>query len=539
MDHIVLTPTPNSRTEKVIVLLLGVFTVSVLLVTAPQIGLTWDEPTYMLAAETYPHWYAALVEQPSYALSADGVARYWSPSHEHPPLSKVWSGFVWLVARNFLDDLTAHRLGAIFITGALIILLYRFVARRYGSLAGLVAAFALLSMPRFFFHAHLAAIDVPVTAMIFAVFYVFWLGHDQPAFRWTVLLGLVWGLALATKITALFIPPIVLFIWTLVFRRSQYLFLRLAMVALIGVGFFILSWPWLYHDLWNRLNEYVGFMTVGRLPVEQYYLGRSYAPPPWHFPLVITAVVVPFSILLLAIIGAISMMRQPNDRPLGGLLLLAIFVGLSIFSSGHGQVFDNGRFMMPVLPYLAALAGVGFVRIVPVAEQFLANRNIRLHKSQLITILMVIVFTAHILLAYDLYPHLLSYYSEVIGGAYGAKLLGFESTYWCDTYNVVLSYLNTHAPPNAVVWAECEDVLIYYQLHGRLRRDLKIANGPSAVSAFPEAKLSPATFQEADYVVIQYRQSGFYWALRKWMNARQPVYEFRYRRLRLAAIYAH
>jgi hypothetical protein len=88
-----------------------------------------------------------------------------------------------------------------------------------------------------------------------------------------------------------------------------------------------------------------------------------------------------------------------------------------------------------------------------------------------------------------------------------------------------------------VVWAECQDVLIYYQLHGKLRSDLQIANGPDATTAFSDVHLNTATFNEADYVVIQYRQSGHYRALREWMYAREPVFEYKYRRLRLAEVY--
>jgi len=231
------------------------------------------------------------------------------------------------------------------------------------------------------------------------------------------------------------------------------------------------------------------------------------------------------------------MVRHREDRPLGGLLLLGIFVCLVIFTSGLGQVYDNERFMMPLFPYLAALAGVGFVRSVPIAERFLASWRIQLGRYGLVAIMIIVVFLPHLLLAYDLYPHLLSYYSEAIGGVYGAKLLGLETTYWCESYAGVLSYLNTHAKPGAVINAECEDVLIYDQLHGLLRPDLNISNGPDAVSAFPGAKLSPDTFKEADYVIIQNRQSGFYRALRKWMHARQPIYEVRYRGLRLVAVY--
>ena len=139
-----------SQTDKLIALLLAVFTILVLIATAPQIGLTWDEPSYIVAAETYMPWYAELIAHPSYAHSSEGIARYWTTNHEHPPLSKVWSGFVWLGARHFFDDLTAHRLGNILIVGVLVSLLYLMIARPYGRMAGLVSAFALLTMPLLF-----------------------------------------------------------------------------------------------------------------------------------------------------------------------------------------------------------------------------------------------------------------------------------------------------------------------------------------------------------------------------------------------------
>ena len=519
--------------------MLAVFAIVLLLITTHDIGLTWDEPAYIVAAETYPSWYGEVITRPSYAFSTEAISKYWSRNHEHPPLSKVWSGFIWLIARPFFDDLTAHRLGNILIAGGLFSLLFLMVTHHYGRTAGLVAASALLTMPRFFFHAHLAAIDVPVTTMIFVVIYTFWLSHSEPGLKWTLLLGFVWGLALTTKINALFIPPIVLLVWTLIFRRQRYLFVRLACMALIGIGFFILSWPWLHHDLLNRLITYVGFMTTERLPMEQYYFGELYTPPPWHFPFVITMVVIPFSIFLMVILGAISMMRHREDRPLGGLLLLAVFISLAIFTSGLGQVYDNERIMMPVFPYLAALAGVGFVRAVSLAEKLLANKGISLQTRPLIGIMIVAVFAPHVLFAYDLYPHLLSYYSEMIGGAYGAKILRLETTYWCETYAEVIPYLNTHTKRNAVINAECQDVLVYAQLHGQLRSDLQIANGPEAFSAFPDFWLNPATFKEADYVVVQNRQSGLYRALRTWMQQRKPVYEVKYGRLSLISVYTH
>jgi 4-amino-4-deoxy-L-arabinose transferase-like glycosyltransferase len=530
-----------SRQDKLIAMALAILTIVILLFTVGSIGLTWDEPHYIVAAETYPAWFGELFTQPRQALSQETIAQYWEFQHEHPPFGKVWAGIVWLGSRYLYNDLTAYRFGNILLSGLLVALLYLFLTREYGRTAGLVSAAALITMPRFFFHAQMIALDVPVTLMIFAVTYVFWLGRNRTDLRWTLMLGLVWGLGLATKINALFIPPIVLFAWTILFQPRRYLFIRLALMAAIGSIFFFVSWPWLYHDSVSRLLNYLGFLTLDRYPTEQFYFGELYAAPhapvPWHFPFVMTALVVPFSLLLLAIIGVFYTMRHRNNRQLGSLLLLGASVSLLVLTTSHGQPFDNERLLMPVFPFVAALAGIGFVKLIPLIQHLLQSRHIALGKPQIISILAVVAFGPHLLLAYDLYPYLLSYYSEAIGGAYGAKVLQLETTYWCNSYPEVMDYLNEHATPGAVVWGTCHNVLAYYQLQGKFRADLQIANGPDAVTIFPEIELSPADFNEADYVIIQYRQGGFFRALREWMHPREPVHEVMYRRLRLAEVY--
>jgi 4-amino-4-deoxy-L-arabinose transferase-like glycosyltransferase len=530
-----------TRSDKLVAAALAALTILLLLLSAPGIGVVWDEPTYFVAAETYPGWVSKLLTQPVQALSAEGVAAYWTYNNEHPPFSKVWSGFIWLGARHLFSDLVAHRLGNILLSGVLVSLLYLFLAREYGRTAGLAGAAALLTMPRFFFHMHLASLDVPVTLMIFAAAYVFWRGRNRSGWRWTLLLGLVWGMGLITKINALFIPPIVFGVWILVFRRELYLFGRLALMGVIGVCFFFASWPWLYHDTINRLVSYLGFLTIDRGEIEQYYFGHlhtaPYAPLPWHFPFVMTSLVVPFMLILLAAAGAFYMMKKRSERSLGGLFLLGAFVSLLVLATGQGQVYDNERLAMPVFPFLAGLAGVGFAQLIPLAKQGLAKKELVVGRGRLALVLAAVAFGPQIVIAADIYPHLLAYYSEAIGGAYGAKFLQLETTYWCESYGETLPYLNAHAEPEAAVWGECHDVLLYYQLQGRLRPDLEIMQRPSAKVAFPEVSLLSGGHEEADYVVIQYRQSGHYRAMREWMYPREPVHEVMYRRLRLAEVY--
>jgi len=114
---------PTSRADNLIAIFLAGFAILVLVATAPQIGVTWDEPTYIVAAEMYSGWYAQLITQPRSALSPEAISRSWNTSHAHPPVSKVLSGFIWLQASHVLDDLTAHRLGNILMVGALVSLL--------------------------------------------------------------------------------------------------------------------------------------------------------------------------------------------------------------------------------------------------------------------------------------------------------------------------------------------------------------------------------------------------------------------------------
>jgi 4-amino-4-deoxy-L-arabinose transferase-like glycosyltransferase len=230
--------------DRVIAVLLATATVALLAATAPDIGLTWDEPAYMVASESYVAWVGRLFAQPHYALSAEGIRQYWTPNHEHPPLDKVWSGLVWIVARALFDDLTAHRLGNILLVGALVALLYGLVAGEVNRTAGLAAVGALLTMPRFFFHAHLAALDVPAAFAVFGTVYAFWRTRERTAPGWDVLLGVIWGLALAFKINALLVLPTLL-LWVLLVRRQRHLFRRLVLMGIVGLPVFLGVWPWL------------------------------------------------------------------------------------------------------------------------------------------------------------------------------------------------------------------------------------------------------------------------------------------------------
>ena len=512
-------------------------TVAVLVVTEPSIGLTWDEPTYIAASESYISWMGILITQPAYALSDQGIQKYWSINHESSPFDKICSGLVWSVSRRFLNDRSAHRLGNMLLSGLLTAMVFLMVAQDYGLTAGLAASFALLTMPRFFFHQHLAALDVPVSVMIFAVGFVFWQTKDRQGWKWTLLLGVVWGLALSTKINALFIPAILLPLWTLFLHRRRYLFNRLLYAGAIGVFVSAVLWPWIYYDPINRIKDFLSFMTLHHYEVFQYYLGHRYAPPNWHFSYIITLLVVPFSLTILYFLGALRAVLHWKMHPMAIFFIFGGLVSIMVVANEISQVFDNERLLMPAFPFLAALAGVGFDWLWSGIRHWAGSFNHRALDAGLLILLIIIVFVPHLYTAARLYPHLLSYYSEAVGGLPGAVRLGFETTYWCETYASVLTFINQAAPQNAVVWGECRDVLFYYQREGDLRPDIRVAGGSTIESIFPGLRAHPAAFDQADLAIIQVRESGFTQALEAWLAQRQPAYQIEHRGIRLIGVF--
>jgi hypothetical protein len=571
---------PRDRLLPILALALGVLTTLMLVVSAPRIGLTWDEPAYIAASEASVLWFDRLVHAPRYALSPQAIQTYWDINHEHPPLNKIWGGLVWSGARQFLDELSAHRLGNMLLVGALVATLFYTVGRSFGTGAGLVAAAALITLPRFFFHAHLAALDVPAAAAVFGVTALFWHTRGRPSFGWDVVLGLAWGAALATKINALLVIPALL-LWLVLFERRGRLFGRVLAMALLGALVFVALWPWLYHDTLVRLGAYWAFITVAHWEIGQWYLHEWHMPPPWHFAPVMLVAVVPAQLLVFALLGLARGVygllrqrrgtrddgrrttdegRQTTDEgrrttddgrqtrddhrsdswsvvrgPWSVVLLWALSAAapLGALMIGQTKVYDNERLFMPAFPFLAALAGVGLAWVVGAGLRLWRERTLSpLVRGPVLALSLLFVpaaFVPHLAASAALYPHLLSYYSETVGGLPGAVRIGLETTYWCETYDQAVPVINAQAPEGALVWAEpwSHDVLLYYQLTGRLRKDLRVAMQPGAgtILAARGAEGVEATIDDADYVIIAQRETGLavHPEMRVWAEGRTPI----------------
>lgn len=503
MKSIQLTPNQTA-------ILISIFVFILLVATASNVGLTWDEPAYMAASESYIKWYGEVFTNPSEAFTDEAITNAWTANKEHPPLSKVWSGLVWVIAKNFTNDLLAHRLGNMILVAILAALLFFWIQDSYGQIAGFASVAALLTMPRFFFHAHLSALDVPTAFSVFVVTFLFWKTLNDKNWVWGLLLGVLCGLALATKINAAFVI-ITLGLWVLIFRRKLYLFIRLFIMGVTALPVFFIAWPWLYYRTIERITEFILFITVDHWEIGQYYLGQFFMPPPWHFGFVMLWAVLPITLTILYFIGIISAGIARQDKGLSWLLFLSALTPILAIAIGQTMVYDNERLIMVSFPFLAGLAGIGFGYLASSIEKLSGQLNKPNIVRSGIVLLALIAFVPQIISMIRLYPHLLSYYGESVGGLRGATRLGLETTYWCESYQLALPILNEQAQPGDLVWVDpwSHDVMIYYQLHGYLRDDILILAPASVPSVFGVDAPMPVSriMNEADWYVVQSRQT--------------------------------
>lgn len=474
--------------------------------TRDSIGLTWDEPAYMRAAMAYTEWQGRVFAEGAHMFQPAVLRAYWEYNHEHPPLVKVWLGWVALGAPSSWSLIDSYRLGAIMLSATLVTGVAVSMARMTNGWGGIGAAVVLCALPRFFFHAHVAALDVPGALAYLLVVLLFW--HVQTRHAWwlSVVLGVVFGMALATKINAAFALP-VLGIWWLLRSRAPELFVRLVIMAVVGSLCFVGFWPWLWIDPIRHLTEYVAWLTYAHWQIPQWWFGRALLPPPWYFAPVMAVMVTPIAVLVAAGGGVVWGLRQAHLRDYVVLLVLAGGMPLVALMLSD-TVYDNDRLFMaffPVLAMCAALAVWGLTQRVP--ERW---------RSMVMVGCVAVIIANPVRDSMRLWPHLLSYYSESVAGLPGAQRMRLDHTYWNETYITAMRVIDQQAPHGATVWVEpwSLDVPHTYQKSRLARLDVQyVSDAGNSIWGMPVVQMP---LVDADYAIITYRFAGWtgpVWAL--------------------------
>jgi hypothetical protein len=346
---------------------------------------------------------------------------------------------------------------------------------------------------------------------------------------WAAAAAAVWGLAMSIKVNAFFIPIIVI-PWLALYARDT-LVPAVVCGATLGPLTFLGTWPWLWHDTVTRLGSYLAF-HVRHWQIDVTYFGRVYAPAPWHYPIVMTAVTTPVVTMLAAVAGGVRTACETvagdlegwrerwadegfRRRAFAALIAWALVVNFVLNSLPGTPKYNGLRLFQPVFPLIAVFAGVGIgwaargLRALLAEQAAQAGENLPRIAAALVVAL-ALALPMRATLSY--HPHQLSYYNLLIGGLPGAAEAGMEPTYWGEMYLEGALWLNEHAPRGAVAWIEpagVEATMRMYQHLGILRSDVRTTAGDEALAG-------------ADYAVFQNKSTEFSEHARRLLATQRP-----------------
>jgi len=446
-------------------------------------GVTWDEPEYFASAERIQSWVAELVRDPAAALQPESIVAAWDPpEHDyfnpHPPVYKEGMALTEALFGDLLGPVAGFRLSPAILFAILVGSLVWVVSGVAGIPAGVAAGLSLVLMPRVFGHAHFGATDMPLT--------VFWAlatlsfaaclrsGSRSGFFVAAVALAF----ALGTKFTG-WLLPIPLLIWAILERKWWPWF------VLVPVSLAI--WYVVVPPSWHDPLDFVAHLVAESLsrdvtaPMTTYYLGTMHPyEVPWHQSLVMMLVTVPVGILALSFVGALLALgslkiRRPESPKVGLARLSVLNIGFFLVLMGlpSSPNHDGVRLFLPLFPFVAVLAGLGFGLLLTEAQRTLSDR------AQLLAVLSIgsLYFLPAWWQTTHTAPYYLSYYNELIGGLPGAERAGMDVSYWYDAMTpAFLARVERELPENAKVltwptWKYFEEL----QSLGRFRSDIEIS----------------------------------------------------------------
>lgn len=379
-------------------------------------SLTWDEPSYISAGYSYLKWNDFRLNPSHPPLMQDLAALpllfmdLKVPPREDPgfrnninPVVEFGRRFLFESGNDFRRITFWARLPVLVIGSLLIMAIFLWGRQLYGPGPALLATTMGAFCPNLIAHAKVATEDLGCSALMFMAVWMLWRALERDSVSNWLLCGLVTGLALISKYTALLLGPIFILLvigyWWL--RRALVPLLRLvrgsavvAAVSLFVVGAsYNLSFDYsIYLDGIKKLyTDYPAGM--------QYYLyGRVFDEPIWYYYLAAFLVKVPVPTILL--------------------------LGLAIFMAVHARRFAPSFFFLLVPPAMIILVSffdrhnLGLRRILPAFPfliLFISSTALgtlgRTRRSFIIFMLVWLLFEA-----WNIYPHHLSYFNTFAGG---------------------------------------------------------------------------------------------------------------------------
>ncbi|MHB8606343.1 MAG: ArnT family glycosyltransferase [Thermoplasmatota archaeon] len=485
--------------------------------TISGVGLTWDEPFYYRAGLFTFHWWLTLPFQLARHLTRSGIASAWDLNPEHPPFAKLVFGATFYLFHAWLpvaDPLTAFRLGGALFGALAVGAAFAFAAEGISPRAGFLAAAFVAFSPRLFFHFHLAALDGAAAAMCVAAAYAWWRAQQRPTTTRTVVAGVVLGLAVATKSVA-FVLPVALLAWAILakraFRRETWIPFFIAPVV------FFVQWPGLWLDPVNNFIAFLRFQSAHDVNAPSYYFGAIEYPPPWHYPFVLTILVVPLPLAIFGIGGFVRGAKEAFARRALVTPLWMFAAGAFLVAAALGPRYDGERLFEPAFPFFALLAASGLDATL---VRWLAPQKKRAFASfapspttrvTLAAVAVALLLAPCAVATWNTRADGEVYYNELAGGTASAADHGFTTEYWSAGMTGLVDWMNANVPRNGSVYIADEGfgAQLFAPLRGNAFPDFVLARDPAltAKAAFtprlrPDIAIGVPTLAESGVPVV-------------------------------------
>jgi hypothetical protein len=366
----------------------------------------------------------------------------WSGTDFHP----IGTQFMWHVNDNADQILFLARVPTMLLALLLAVFCYRWAKELFGPSGGLLALVLCAFDPNLIAHGRLATTDLGSTALLFIATYWAWRLLSRPTWANMLATGVFFGLAQASKFSALLFGPIfaLLFLWRAFvperfsIRFPLFLFpspragqrwpSRLLGVAVSGAlvlvvasltlwavyGFEVgpvpgvTSWPTLAPSHFEQFLDVSGRLSGGEgREAQGFLMGQRYMGGRWMYFPVAFLIKTPVPTLL-AFAGALVIGVRRRVGPAAWVLWLPPLV---YFLYSLASNLNLGyRYILPVVPFVLVLAGWTGQRLADGLDRIQEGRRAWL----IVAACILVVWSAWSGLS--IYPDYLAFFNEGVGG---------------------------------------------------------------------------------------------------------------------------
>ncbi len=398
------------------------------------------------------------------------------------------------------------RLATVLLTTATILIVYTLVTTLFDRWVALVVALFLALDPWYLAHSRVLHHDALISSFmllsVLSIIVYFW-RYSSP---WLLVFsGICAGLALLSKMLALYLIPWSLLVFVLAYMQHRQSIRQLVVKVIFWNTSAMLTIFVLWPAMWLSPSSTIGrvyqtLITYSINPNEkgQFFLGQPIADPGMlYYPVVISLAITPLVLIgIFSTIGLIVGYFRKQKVELSSSVALAIIyvIGYIAFISLGDKKHE--RYILPALLMLNVIGGIGIATIGQlIVQQLRQHRQTHLfdtsltkHPStifSLLGIMIVLIFQSTHLLAH--YPYYFTYSNPLLGGpktAAATMLVG-----WGEGIDLAAEYLNQlpdHETIN-VVSSMPDALALHFQ--------------GNIVRWFPVAKVF-----EADYFVLYRRE---------------------------------